>query len=174
MVEEKLPQQIYNILEKSYETFYVVFLEVCKSYGITPIGFNIKRRPCVGKPNKNFLFLCGKDLAATQFKLIELTTTESVQKLFDLNIEFISKFSLYIKQDWLLITNQLEKYEKKLRFKNLKKIRMLTSTDVLNFACLEHFESHCQFFRLKSRFFYFCENFIPDFENLHYLLHLNE
>ena len=136
MVEEKLPQQIYNILEKSYETFYVVFLEVCKSYGITPIGFNIKRRPCVCKPNKNFLFLCGKDLAATQFKLIELTTTESVQKLFDLNIEFISKFSLYIKQDWLLITNQLEKYEKKLRFKNLKKIRMLTSTDVLNFACL--------------------------------------
>ena len=49
---------------------------------------------------------------------------------------------------------------------------MLTSTDVLNFACLEHFESHCQFFRLKSTFFYFCENFIP--ENLHYLLHLNE
>ena len=40
MVEEKLAQQIYNVLEKSYETFYhVVFLEVCKSYGITPIDF---------------------------------------------------------------------------------------------------------------------------------------
>ena len=35
-------------------------------------------------------------------------------------------------------------------------------------------ESHYQFFRLKSRFFNFCESFIPDFENLHYLLHLNE
>ena len=46
MVEEKLAQQIYNVLEKSYETFYhVVFLEVCKSYGITPIGFNIKKTP---------------------------------------------------------------------------------------------------------------------------------
>ena len=51
---------------------------------------------------------------------------------------------------------------------------MLASTDDLYFACLERFESHYQFFRLKSRFFDFCESFIPDFENLHYLLHLNE
>ena len=60
MVEEKLAQQIYNVLEKSYETFYhVVFLEVCKSMpiGITPVGFNIKKTPCVGKPSKNFLLL---------------------------------------------------------------------------------------------------------------------
>ena len=51
---------------------------------------------------------------------------------------------------------------------------MLASTEDLYFACLERFESHYQFFRLKSRFFNFCESFIPDFENLHYLLHLNE
>ena len=44
----------------------------------------------------------------------------------------------------------------------------------LYFACLEGFESHYEFFRLKFRFYNFCENFIPDFENLHYLLHLNE
>ena len=48
------------------------------------------------------------------------------------------------------------------------------STDDLYFACLERFESHYQFFRLKSRIFYFCESFIPDFENLRYLLHLSE
>ena len=52
---------------------------------------------------------------------------------------------------------------------------MLVSTDDLYFACLERFESHYQFFRLKSRFFNFCdESFVLDFENLHYLLHLNE
>ena len=39
---------------------------------------------------------------------------------------------------------------------------------------MEHFESHCQFFRLKSRFLNFCESFIPDFDNLQCLLHLNE
>ena len=39
---------------------------------------------------------------------------------------------------------------------------------------MERFESQFQFFRLQSRFFKFCESFIPDFENLHYLLHLNE
>ena len=85
MVKEKLPQQIYNVLEKFYETFYhVAFLEVCKSYGITPIGFNIKKTPCVAKPSRNFLLLWGKELEAAQLKLIELTISESVKKLFDL------------------------------------------------------------------------------------------
>ena len=83
MVEEKLAQQIYSVLGKSYETFYhVVFLEVCKSYGITPIGFNIKKTPCVGNPSTNFLLLCWKELAAAQFKLIELTISDSAQKSF--------------------------------------------------------------------------------------------
>ena len=51
---------------------------------------------------------------------------------------------------------------------------MFANTDDLYFACLERFESHYQFFRLNSRFFYFYESFVPDFENLHYLSHLNE
>ena len=106
MVEEKLPKQIYNVLEKSYETFYhAVFLEVYNSYGITPIGFNIKKTPCLGKPSKNFLLFSEKELVAAQFKLIELTKIESVQKLSDHETEFISKFSLYtIQEDWLLKT----------------------------------------------------------------------
>ena len=96
MVKETLPQQIYNVLQKSYENFYnVVVLEVSKPYGITPISFNIKKTPCVGKPSKKFLLLWGKELAGPQFKLIELTIGESVQKLFDLETKFISKFSLY-------------------------------------------------------------------------------
>ena len=125
---------------------------------------------------KIFLLLWEKELAAAQSKLIELTIIESVQKLSDLETEFISKFSLYtVQEDWLLKTrNHLEKYEKKLRLKKLKKIRILASSDGSYFACLERFESHYQFFRLKSRFFNFCGSLIPDFENLHYLLQLNE
>ena len=68
----------------------------------------------------------------------------------------------------------LKKNEKKLRLKKLKKIRKLVCNEDLYFACLERFESHYEFFRLKFRFYNFCENFIPDFENLHYLLYLNE
>ena len=33
---------------------------------------------------------------------------------------------------------------------------------------------YIQFVRLKYRFLNFCASFIPDFENLHYLLHLDE
>ena len=51
---------------------------------------------------------------------------------------------------------------------------MLTSTNDLYFACWERFESHYQSFHLKSRFFDFCKSFIPDLENLHHLLHLDE
>ena len=173
MVEEMLPQQIYNFLEKSHETFYhVVFLEVCKSYGITPIGVNIKKTPCVDEPSKNFLLMQWKDLAAAQVTLIELTIIESVQKLnLICGPNTFKNLSLYtVQKDWLLKTrNHLEKYEKKLRMKKIKKITMLTNTDDLYFACLERFKSHYQFFRLKSRFLNFCESFIPDFENLYYL-----
>ena len=117
-----------------------------------------------------------KELSAAQFKLTELTIIEFVQKLFDLETEFVSKFSLLtVQEDWLLKTrHHLEKYEKKLRLKKLKKIRNLASDEDLYFACLGRFESRYQFFRLKYRFYEFCENFVPDFENLHYLLHLNE
>ena len=142
MVKEKLAQQICNVLEKSYEILYhVVFLKVCMSNGVTPIGFNTKKTQCAGNPRKNVLLLWEKELAAAQFKLIELTISESVQILFDLETEFISKISLYtVQEDRLLKTkNHLAKNEKKLLLKKIKKIRMLASTDDLYFACLERF-----------------------------------
>ena len=72
-------------MEKSYETFYHVnFLEACKSYGITPIGFDFKKTPCADKPSKKFLLLWEKELAATQLNFIKLTRIESIQKLSDL------------------------------------------------------------------------------------------
>ena len=134
MVEEELPQQIYIILENSSETFYhVLFLEVYKSYKITPVGFNIKKTLCVGKLSKKFFLLQQNELAAPQFKLTELTIIEFVQKLLDLETKFISKFGLHtVQEDWLLkIRNHFQKYEKKLRLKKLKKIWKLASTNDL-------------------------------------------
>ena len=42
------------------------------------------------------------------------------------------------------------------------------------FACLTRFDSHDEFFDFKHYFSKFCNSFIPDFENLHYLIHLND
>ena len=70
--------------------------------------------------------------------------------------------------------NHLEKYETKLCLKNFKRIRKLARTGDLYFSFSELFGSHYQLIRLKSRFSNFCKSFIPDFGNLHYLLHLNE
>ena len=42
------------------------------------------------------------------------------------------------------------------------------------FACLTRFDSHDEFFDFKHYFFKFCNSFVLDFENLHYLVHLND
>ena len=69
---------------------------------------------------------------AAQFKVTELTVIGFVQMLFDLETEFVSKFNLLtVQEDWLLKTRHyIEKYEKKLRLKKLKKIRKLASNEV--------------------------------------------
>ena len=42
------------------------------------------------------------------------------------------------------------------------------------FACLTRFESHDEFFDLKHYFLKFCSSFVADFENLRYLVNLND
>ena len=42
------------------------------------------------------------------------------------------------------------------------------------FACLTRFTSHNEFFDFKHYFSKFCNYFVPAFENLHYLVHLND
>ena len=100
------------------------------------------------------LLSCEKELSAAQFKLTELTINEFVQKLFDLETNFVSKYSLStVQEDWLLKTrHHLEKYEEKLRLKKLKKIRKSANNEDLYFSCWKRFESHYQYFRLKYRF----------------------
>ena len=41
------------------------------------------------------------------------------------------------------------------------------------FGYSTHFDSHVEFFDFKHYFSKFCNYFIPDFKNLHYLVHLN-
>ena len=70
--------------------------------------------------------------------------------------------------------NHLEKLERKLKHKKLKKLRKLCKYNSnLYFACLTRFDSHDEFFDFKHYFSKFCNSFFPDFENLHYLIHLN-
>ena len=49
----------------------------------------------------------------------------------------------------------------------------ISNNDTLYFKCLERFESHFEFFSFAFNFSERCNNFVPDFENLYYLLHFN-
>ena len=70
--------------------------------------------------------------------------------------------------------NHLEKLEKKLKHKKLKKLgKLCKDNSNLYFVCLTRFDSDDEFFDFKNYFSQFFNSFIPDFENLHYLVHLN-
>ena len=67
----------------------------------------------------------------------------------------------------------MEKFEKAEPWRKLKELCKLSNNKTLYFKCLERFESCFEFFSFKFNFLEFCNNFVPDFENLYYLLHLN-
>ena len=98
------------------------------------------------------------------------------KNIFKLEAEFKSVFAKYVVQeDWLLkVRNYLERLEKKLRQKKLKKLRTFCKNDNFYFECLERFESHDECFSFKYNFISFCKSFVPDFDNVHYLLTLND
>ena len=178
MYRKNTAQQLFNISEDIYKLIYhIVFLEVCRAYKIILDGLFISKKPCIGKPNDRFLNSWEKELENTGVNLREVLIKEYVRKLVQLGTQFKSTINRHlIQEDWLLKTrNHLEKYEKKLKQKKLKKLRKLCKDNSnLYFACLTRFDSHDEFFDFKHYFFKFCNSFFPDFENLHYLVHLND
>ena len=171
-------QQLFNISEDIYKSFYhIVFLEACRAYQIIPDGLFISKKPCIGKPSDEFLDSWERELENTETNLREVLIKEYVTKVFQLITQFKSKINRQIVQeDWLLKTrNHLERLEKKLKHKKLKKLRKLCKDNLnLYLACLARFDSHDNFFDFKHYFFKFCNSFVPDFENPHYLVHLND
>ena len=177
MNHKNTAQQLFNISEDIYKSFYhIVFLEVCRAYQIIPDGLFISKKPCIEKLSDRFLDSWGKKLENTGINLREVLIKYYVRKLFQLITQFKSTINRQIiQEDWLLKRkNHLEKLEKKLKHKKLKKLRKLCKDNSnLYFACLTCFDSHDEFFDFKHYFSKFCNSFTPDFENLHYLFHLN-
>ena len=101
---------------------------------------------------------------------MEVLILEHVRKLYATEENFYSLFKHHmVQEDWFFRTrNHLEKLEKAERRRKLKKLRELSNNE-----CLERFESHFEFFSFKSNFLEFYSSLVPDFENLYYLLYLN-
>ena len=148
---------------------------VTKSYGISPSGLKIKKDACIGNVSQNFIAAWDLQLFKAEIQLMKVLILEHVRKLFAIKENFNSLFKHHtVQEDWLFRTrNHLEKLEKAESRRKLKKLCKLSNNETLYFKCLERFESHFQFFWFQFNFLEFCNNFVPDFENLYYLLHLN-
>ena len=116
---------------------------MCKSYQIVPVGLYVEKEPCIGNPSKKFLDAWKNQLKVTRSNLRDVLLEEFVEKYFKLEAEFKSVFAKYIVQeDWLLkVRNHLERLEKKLCQKKLKKLRKFCKNDNFYFESLERFES---------------------------------
>ena len=87
--------------------------------------------------------------------LRDLVLYKYVEKLFKSEETINCLFEKFLIQDvWLLkVTRHLERYEKILRRRKLKKLRKLTkSNEFLYFECLRQFDSHEPFFYLSISF----------------------
>ena len=149
---------------------------MCKSHQIVPDGLYVEKEPCIGNPSKKFLDTWKNQLEVTVSNLRDILLEEYVGKYFKLEAEFKSVFvKCIVQEDWLLkVNSDLERLEKKLRQKKLKKLREFCKSDNLYFEYLERFESHDEFFSFKDNFVSFCKSLVPDFDNLYYFLTLND
>ena len=149
---------------------------MCKSHQIVPDGLHVGKKPCIGNPSKKFLDAWKNQLEVTRLNLRDVLLEEYVEKYFKLEADFKSVFAKHIVQeDWLLkIINHLKRLEKKLRQKKLKKLCKTCRNNNLYFECLERFHINDEYFSFKNDFVSSCKSFVPDFNNLHYLLSLND
>ena len=95
------------------------------------------------------------ELINVESKLRVLVLYEYVEKLFKSEETFNCLFEEFLVQDdWLLkVRGHLEKYEKILRQRKLKKLKKLTkSNEFLFFECLGQFDSHEPFSCLSISF----------------------
>ena len=95
------------------------------------------------------------ELTNVESKLRDLVLYEYVEKLFQSEETFNCLFEEFLVQDdWLLkVRGHLEKYEKILRQRKLKKLKKLTkSNEFLFFECLGQFDSHEPFSCLSISF----------------------
>ena len=115
-------------------------------------------------------------LELTRSNLRDVLLEEYMEKYFKLEADLKSVFEKHIVQEdcSFKVRNHLERLEKKLRQKKLKKLHKFYENDNFYFDCLERFGSHDESFSFTYNFVSFCISFVPDFENLHYLLTLND
>ena len=95
------------------------------------------------------------ELINVESKLCDLVSYAYVEKLFKSEETFNCLFEeLLMQDDWLLkVRRHLEKYEKILRQRKIKKLRKLTRSNEFLFSeCLEQFDSHEPFFCLSMSF----------------------
>ena len=125
--------------------YHIVFLQVCIAYSIIPDGFTVNKNPCIGKPSKKLISDWEGELLNVESKLRDLVLYEYVEKLFKSEETFNCLFEEFLVQDdWLLkVRGHLEKYEKILQQRKLKKLKKLTkSNQFLFFECLGQCDSH--------------------------------
>ena len=76
MNEEKIAQRLHNLLEDTHRMFYIVCLEVSKSYGSIPNGLKVNKAVCIGNVSKSFVTSWNLELRKAEVQLMEVLILE--------------------------------------------------------------------------------------------------
>ena len=158
--------------ERIFKTFFhIVFLEICKSFELLPKGLSTKKRLCFGKPSEE-LQKESKNVAdeldgrSHDLLLEELCTKQfNIMDIFWCDIKYVVNVNLLLKVKTHL--DKLEKIQPKTKW---KKLRNMSSNQLIKKVVLEGFDEDLPFFKFKYDFDAFCYSKFPDSENLYSLL----
>ena len=173
MENEECKKYCKNLFKKSesiYKSFYhIVFLEICKSFGLLSKGLVSKKSFRIGDPSEDFMEEWQRSVEDMDNRCHNLLLQEHSKKLFLLMDSFwdeIRDFNFDLK--WLFkVRDYLEKLERKLQETKLKKLRNLSKNAEINKLALARFREHLPHFEFKVDFTSVCDN-------THNILTLNE
>ena len=156
MDQKSTLQQLFTLAENIYKSFYhVIFIEVCKSYQIFPDGLYVEKEPCIGNLSNVW------------------------KSVFKVGADFKSVFAKHVvEEDWLWkVSNHLViiwRDWRKNTSKEVKKCVHFVRTIIFVLNVWKDLRVTMNFFSFKYNFVSFCKSVVPDFDNLHYLLTLND
>ena len=174
----KYSKNLFKKSESIYKSFYqIVFLEICKLFGLLPKGLVSKKTFCIVHHSKEFTEEWRSTVKEIDNKCRTLLLQEHRNKLVLLMDSFwdeIKDFNFDWK--WLFkLRNHLEKVERKLQETKLKKLSNLSKNTEIKKLVLARFREHLPHFEFKSSILHpFVSLDVRNFENIHPLLTLNE
>ena len=154
--------------------YHISFLEICKSFNVTPFGLKIEKKPFISFTSHEINAVWKDVINSTQHQLLETLIYGIHEKLSNFEVEFWKGVLEYAKEvdmealeGWFVgLYCHLEKEEKEILKRKRKKLCKLILDPEKRRMALDRLKEHKGCLLFKSELLAYCESIFEDFENL--------